>query len=203
MDTYLLFLLIAIATILSPGPGVLLTLTNSIKYGLPGAIGGIFGIAFGTFIVAGISATSVGVILTTSTIAFTIMKYIGAIYLIYLGIKLWNSKLPKMDSQNKIEKNIKIQFLEGITLQITNPKAVFFFMSIFPQFINYESEFIGQFLLLVITYSCLVLVIHFMYAQLAKKARNWLSSPKGGKIVNRAGGGVFMIFGIGLASTNK
>jgi len=106
-------------------------------------------------------------------------------------------------NENKTTKNIKIQFLEGITLQVTNPKAVFFFMSIFPQFINYSSEFIGQFILLVVTYSSLVLIIHFMYAHLAKKARKWLSSPKGGKIVNRAGGGTFMFFGVGLASANK
>lgn len=203
MDAYLLFSIIAIATILSPGPGVLLTLTNSIRYGVPGAVGGIFGIAFGTFIVAGVSATSLGVILATSTIAFTIMKYIGAMYLIYLGIKLWNSETPKMNIENKSTKNIKIQFFEGITLQVTNPKAVFFFMSIFPQFIDYSSEFIGQFILLVITYSSLVLIIHFMYAHLAKKAKNWLSSPKGGSIVNRAGGGTFMFFGVGLASANK
>jgi len=203
MDGYLLFSIIAIATILSPGPGVLLTVTNSIRYGTKGAIGGIFGIAFGTFIVAGISATSVGVVLATSTIAFTVMKYIGAIYLIYLGVKLWNSETPKMDMENKIIKNIKIQFLEGVTLQLTNPKAVFFFMSIFPQFINYSSEFIGQFLLLVVTYSSLVLIIHFMYAYLAKKVRKWLSSAKGGKIVNQVGGGIFVFFGVGLAAVNR
>ena len=67
MESYLLFSIIAIATILSPGPGVLLTLTNSIRYGVEGAVGGIFGIAFGTFIVAGVSATSVGVVLATSS----------------------------------------------------------------------------------------------------------------------------------------
>ena len=58
MTSYLLFILIASATILSPGPGVLLTLTNSIRHGVPGAIGGILGVASGTFIVAGVSATS-------------------------------------------------------------------------------------------------------------------------------------------------
>jgi len=170
MDGYLLFSVIAIATILSPGPGVLLTLSNSIRYGTRGAIGGIFGIAFGTFIVAGVSATSVGVILATSVIAFTIMKYTGAIYLIYLGVKLWNLETPKMNAENKTTKNIKIQFLEGITLQVTNPKAVFFFMSIFPQFINYSSEFIGQFALLVITYSSLVLIIHFYVCPPSKES---------------------------------
>ncbi|WHI49723.1 LysE family transporter [Microbulbifer sp. MLAF003] len=78
MESYILFFIIAVATILSPGPGVILTLTNAIRYGTSGAIGGILGIAFGTFIVAGVSATSLGVILATSAVAFSIMKYIGA-----------------------------------------------------------------------------------------------------------------------------
>jgi threonine/homoserine/homoserine lactone efflux protein len=204
MEDYLLFSIIAIATILSPGPGVLLTLTNSIRYGLSGAIGGIFGIAFGTFIVAGVSATSVGVLLATSSVAFTIMKYVGATYLIYLGIKLWRSPVAKIETDGKSSRGLKLQFIEGLTLQLTNPKAVFFFMSIFPQFVDYSSAYVGQFILLVVTYSSLVLIIHFLYAHLAKSARTWLSSEKGGRIVNRAGGGTFVFFGIGLASaTNK
>jgi len=202
MESYLLFLLIAMLTILSPGPGVLLTLSNAINYGTSGAIGGILGIAFGTFIVAGVSATSVGVVLATSALAFSIMKYIGAIYLVYLGIKLWNAPVAN-STTNKSTKNIKIQFLEGITLQVTNPKAVFFFMSVFPQFINYSSDFITQFILLVISYSSLVLIIHFMYAYIAKKSKSWLSSSSGNKIVNRTGGSVFVFFGIGLASASK
>jgi len=203
METYLLFLLVATVTILSPGPGVLLTLTNSIKYGTTGAIGGIFGIAFGTFIVASISATGVSVILATSALAFNIMKYIGALYLIYLGIKLWNSEITQIDITKKCTRNIKKQFLEGLIIQITNPKAIFFFISIFPQFINFTSGYIGQFLLLVITFSMLNLIIHFMYSYIAKNARQWLSSKRGGKIVNKAGGGTFMLFGIGLASANR
>jgi threonine/homoserine/homoserine lactone efflux protein len=204
MENYLLFTLIATVTILSPGPGVLLTLTNSIRYGFFGAIGGIVGIAFGTFIVAGLSATSVGVILATSAMAFMVMKYIGAAYLIYLGIKLWRSPITKLDTSSRTAGNIKVQFLEGLTIQLTNPKAVFFFMSIFPQFVDFSSsQYVSKFLMLVVTYSSLNLLIHFLYAYLARSARNWLSTEKGGRIVNRAGGGIFVLFGIGLASTTK
>ena len=204
MENYLLFTLIATVTILSPGPGVLLTLTNSIRYGFFGAIGGIVGIAFGTFIVAGLSATSVGVILATSAMAFTVMKYIGAAYLIYLGVKLWQSPVTKLDTSSKTVGNIKVQFIEGLTIQLTNPKAVFFFMSIFPQFVDFSSpQYVSQFFILVVTYSSLNLLIHFLYAYLARSARNWLSTEKGGRMVNRAGGGIFVLFGIGLASTSK
>lgn len=203
MNAYILFSIIAIATILSPGPGVLLTLTNSIRFGVKGAIGGIVGIAFATLIVAAISATSIGLLLATSAIAFSIMKLVGAAYLIYLGVKFWRAPVVKFDTKNTTNRSMKLQFIEGATIQLTNPKAVFFFMSIFPQFINYSTNYIAQFALLVVTYSSLVLIIHFLYALLAKKARLWLSSAKGEKILNRTAGGIFVFFGIGLATTSK
>jgi homoserine/homoserine lactone efflux protein len=203
MESYILFLIVATITILSPGPGVILTLTNSIRYGVSGAVSGIFGIAIGTFIVAAVSASSLGVILATSSLAFIVMKYIGAIYLIYLGIKLWRSASITVIATKLTQKNKGLQFVEGFTLQVTNPKAVFFFMSVFPQFIKISSESIGQFVTLVIIYSSLVVVIHILYASLAKSARTWLTSEKGGHILNRLGGGTFVLFGIGLASATK
>ena len=203
MENYLLFLVVAVVTVISPGPGVILTLTNTIRFGVSGAAGGIFGIAAGTFIVAGISATSLGVILATSTIAFSIMKYIGAAYLIYLGVKLWRSAPPTMDTNKTAIKSRNLQFIEGLTLQLTNPKAVFFFLSVFPQFIDFTANYSNQFMLLVISYSCLVVLIHFLYACLAKKSRLWLTSEKGGRSMNRIGGGTFMCFGLGLASASK
>ena len=203
MDSYFIFLLIAIITVLSPGPGVVLTLTNTIRFGVKGAIGGILGLAFGTFIVAGVSATSLGVLLVTSSIAFTIMKFIGAAYLIYLGVKLWRSPPIKIDLKDKPLKNRKLQFVEGLALQLTNPKAIFFFMSVFPQFIDFNHGYIAQFILLVVSYSLLVIIIHIFYSLLAKSLRFWLASEKGGRIVNRVSGGTFMCFGVGLATANK
>jgi len=203
LESYLVFTAIAAVTILSPGPGVILTLSNAIRFGFAGAIGGIFGIAVGTFIVAVISATSVGVILAASSVAFTLMKYIGAVYLLYLGIKLWRSSPVTMEMKSDLRKSMKLQFLEGLILQTTNPKAVFFFMSIFPQFVDFTTDCQATFALLVVTYSSLVVFIHMTYAYLAKSARGWLSTPKGGRIVNRIGGNTFMCFGVGLASANK
>jgi threonine/homoserine/homoserine lactone efflux protein len=108
-----------------------------------------------------------------------------------------------MEIKSGSNKSMKSQFMEGLILQITNPKAVFFFMSIFPQFVDFTTDYKGTFTLLVVTYSSLVLFIHMTYAYLAKSARGWLSTAKGGRIVNRLGGATFMCFGIGLVSTNK
>jgi len=203
MESYFLFLIITTVTVFSPGPGVILTLTNAVRFGVPGAISGILGIAFGTFIVAGVSATSLGIILATSSIAFSIMKTMGAAYLIYLGIKLWQSPYVQISNGQKDEKTHRRKFFEGLALQLTNPKAVFFFMSVFPQFVNFSSDYMGRFLLLVFTYSGLVILIHLLYAYMAKTARGWLSTEKGGRTVNRLGSGTFICFGIGLASASK
>jgi homoserine/homoserine lactone efflux protein len=203
MEGYLIFLAIASVTVLSPGPGVILTLTNAIRFGGAGAVNGILGIAFGTFIVAAISATSIGILLATSSIAFGIMKTVGAIYLIYLGIRLWRSSGISIDYLGITKRSRRRQFSEGLMLQLTNPKAVFFFMSIFPQFVDFTRPYFGQFALLVPSYSGLVIVIHLGYAYLATSARGWLVSDGGGRMVNRLGGGTFVCFGVALASANR
>jgi len=175
MDNYWLFVLVAFVTILSPGPGILLTLTNAMRYGAVGASGGIMGIAAGSFVVAGVSATSLGVILATSTTAFSILKYIGAGYLVYMGVKLWRSSsvgLPQEGTAHQtVEANLSKQFAEAFVMQLTNPKAVFFFMSIFPQFIDLAAHYSQQFMALVVTYSALVVVVHMAYALLTRFVR--------------------------------
>jgi homoserine/homoserine lactone efflux protein len=203
VNLYLLFLLMATATVLSPGPGVLMTLTNALRYGARGTFGGILGIAFGALVVAAISATSIGVVLAVSATAFTILKFIGAAYLIYLGVRLWRAPSFKFTDRSTHKANFGRRFMEGLSLQLTNPKAIFFFLSVFPQFIDPEKNYTAQFAVLVSTYSALVVVIHCMYAVSARRAKRWLTSERGGRNVNRAAGATFVFFGAALATANR
>lgn len=200
MEDYILFVAIASATIASPGPGVVLTITNSIKDGFRGAISGIIGVASAMLCIAIISATSLAAILSTSALAFTILKYIGAAYLIYLGIKMWRSSSSSNISPSSIIKSNKKKFIEGFLITLLNPKPIFFFMALFPQFINPNEAYIFQFLLLAITFSVLVVIIHSSYALFAKSARSKLSTPKGSQILSKASGAFYMLFGAGLAT---
>jgi threonine/homoserine/homoserine lactone efflux protein len=199
MGSYWLFVVLASLTILSPGPGVVLAVMNAIRYGFTGALGGIIGVACATFVVALISATSLGFILASSAAAFLILKILGALYLIYLGIKLWRAPVVKIDHQKLPQRTNKLRFAEGFLMQLSNPKAIFFFMAIFPQFVDYSTGYWQQALLLVCSYCLLLVMIHMLYALLARSIRSWLSSESGGRLVNRIGGGVFVCFGIGLA----
>lgn len=203
MKLYPLFLLMATATVLSPGPGVVMTLTNSLRYGMQGAIGGIVGVAFGALVVAAISATSLGILLATSATAFTVMKFVGAAYLVYLGIRLWRAPAFHFTEQAAQEAGFLRRFVEGISLQLTNPKAIFFFLSVFPQFIESSLSYAMQFSVLVLTYSALVILIHCFYAFFAQRAKVWLTSEKGGRTVSKAGGATFVFFGAALAAAKR
>lgn len=203
MDNYIIYVGVAIATILLPGPAVMLTVNNAIQRGFLKSFSGILGIAFAILLVAIISASSLGIILATSAISFTVIKFVGAIYLIYLGIKMWRTEIA-IDACSNIQEDSFLKcFIEGFLVSISNPKAVIFFMSIFPQFINLSQEYKPQFILLSVTFSVLVVLIHTAYALFSSYAKLKLSSLKGKSILGKVSGGVFVGFGIGLAVSSK
>ena len=203
VENYLIYVGVAIATILLPGPAVMLTLNNSLQRGLLKSLAGILGIALAILLVAIISATSLGIVLASSAMAFNIIKISGAVYLIYLGIKMLRSKVTNNTLVRGQEYSYLKCFMEGFLVSVSNPKAVIFFMSIFPQFIDLTQEYTPQFILLAITFSFLVIVIHTIYATFASLAKSKLSSRKGSSILNKISGGVFVSFGIGLAASSK
>ena len=208
MDNYHLYLLIALITVASPGPGVILTLSNAIRYGVRSALSGMFGIASGIFMISILSATSLGILLASSALAFTILKYIGAAYLIYLGIKLWKAPAQTLQraeilSGSKQQEQLGARFKEGFLITLLNPKPIFFFMSLFPQFIQHGQSYLQQFSILTITFCGLIILVHTFYTFSAYAIKDWLLTPKGSRIVNRIGGTVFVFFGIGLATSQK
>ncbi|MET3458175.1 LysE family translocator [Pseudomonas kilonensis] len=202
MAGYELFLILATLTVLSPGPGVVLTLSNALRHGWRGALPGIFGIASGAFIVAGICASSLGLLLAASATAFTVLKYIGALYLLYLGIKMWRTQrfIPELTATSPRPWR---RFGEALSIQLLNPKAGFFFLAVFPQFIKPEGDYYRQFFLLVASYGVLVVLVHSGYALMANGARGWLSSSQGARIVGKLSGITFLGFGALMASASK
>lgn len=201
---YLLFLLMATATALSPGPGVVMTLSNALRLGRRGTLGGILGISAGALVVSALSATSLGVLLATSATAFTLVKYVGAAYLVYLGIRLWRKPgLNLQTDTGAADDRFGRRFIEALLLQLSNPKVVLFFLSIFPQFIDPAGDFQIQFVLLTLTYAVIVALVHLGYALGAKRIRGWLTSERGGRVMNRTAGSTFLFFGAVLASAQR
>lgn len=204
MQNLMLYILIASLTIASPGPGVLLTLTNTIHYTLKNSLIGILGLSAGMAIIAIIAASSLGVIITSSPLALSIVKVIGSIYLIYLGIKLFKSAPKKIMDDSALDINIPSKwnrFREGLFVSLLNPKPIVFFMALFPQFVNIHQPFFQQFVILGVIFCILVILIHLVYALFAQTARNKIGASNGFIILNKIAGSIFIFFAIGLISS--
>ena len=120
---YPVFLLVAATTVLSPGPGVVMTLTNALRHGFRGTFGGILGISAGAFAVATLSATGLGVLLATSAAAFTVMKYVGATYLVYLGVRLWRSPAVPIVARTRRAHRLRPALPGGVVAAAHQPEG--------------------------------------------------------------------------------
>ncbi|MEO1520835.1 MAG: LysE family translocator [Cyanobacteria bacterium J06633_2] len=143
-----IFLSAAIALAITPGPGILYVMTRSLKGGKKDGILSSFGTAVGGLFHVLASALGISVILATSAIAFNVVKYLGAGYLIYLGIKTLRSRTSVIDASAIQTKGGMQAFLQGITVEVLNPKTALFFLAFIPQFINPEGIVFAQFLFL-------------------------------------------------------
>ncbi len=196
---FLLFLISATCTVASPGPGVLLTLTSAIRYGLAQAFYVILGTASGTIIMAAISSTGLGLLIAASPAAFEFIKILGGCYMVFLGVRLYRAKPFSFDLAAK-EKPVKTNLMEkgklwlqGVTLQMTNPMLIMFFVSLFPQFIDPALNMFIQVSAMSLTYFCIVVVIHLGYAWIVSNFRQLLSTPKAARVINCIGGTIFIL----------
>jgi threonine/homoserine/homoserine lactone efflux protein len=201
-DAFVLFVGLSAVNVVTPGPGVMLTLTNAVRHSWGDAFAGILGVATGTFLVASLSVIGVGAVLLASSVAFAVMKYAGATYLIYLGIKMWRAPAGVFAELPTTRASLTRRFAEGFVLQASNPNAILFFLALFPQFIDHGSHGLEQSAVLVATYAAIVVVIHSLYALGARRTRAWLSSAGGGRLVNRVSGTAFILSGLALAAAS-
>ncbi len=203
MNSYMIFMSLAALTIALPGPGVLMTINNAAQRGVQRTAAGIVGISLGVLMVAGLSATGLGVLLTTSATAFLVLKYIGALYLIYLGVKLWRTKSQIPSGSSVSGASVPSCFYEGVLLSLSNPKSIVFFMSIFPQFVDPAKDYLSQLIVLALTFSLLIVIIHALYASLVIMAKARFFKQGSGMLINKISGGLLVSFGIGLAASKN
>ena len=209
---YLLFLVTASTTVATPGPGVLITIMKSLQHGIKGAIWTILGTASGTVVMACISATGLGILLSTSPDAYEALRIFGALYMIYLGVRNWRAKPVSFKAAAAIieeksqgaasgrEHEIRRGsfFMEGIYLQMTNPMLIMFFVSLFPQFIDRKLDFGLQFVVLSLTYFLLVVVIHSCYSFIVSRFRSALSNPNRAGVIYKVGGTIFILLALNV-----
>jgi threonine/homoserine/homoserine lactone efflux protein len=145
--TFSLYLTAALLLAITPGPGIFYVLTRSIKGGRREGYASSLGTAAGGLFHVAAAALGLSAILATSALAFNIIKFGGALYLIYLGVRTLLSKDMEFTVEGGAE-NHKRAFYQGVLTEMLNPKTALFFLAFIPQFINMDSPLVPQFMLL-------------------------------------------------------
>jgi threonine/homoserine/homoserine lactone efflux protein len=203
LSNWLLFCSVALLVTFSPGPAVLLAISNAIAVGPRRAMISSMGNGFGLFIISGVAMAGMGVVLATSATAFMLLKLAGALYLVYLGIKQWRSKTsivadaPVALGAANPNSFWKL-FRQGLTVALTNPKAILFFSALFPQFITPGEPVAIQFTVLTTSFVGCAMLAHLFYANLARLLKTQLATPGRAKLFNRISGGAFVLLGLSL-----
>jgi homoserine/homoserine lactone efflux protein len=163
LEYYALYLLLAVGTVLSPGPAVIYTIGNTLTRGTRHAIAGFVGVAVGILLVA--TLASLAVLWFTGWLAEgqQILTLGGALYLLYLGVNSWRQRAVDPVVGASTDRDCGRSFAKGALISLLNPKAIIFFTSLFPQFIDFRQGALGQCMLLALTFSAVVLVIHGGY----------------------------------------
>lgn len=193
-----------IATII-PGPSVLLGLNHGFIYGPKKSISTALGITTAAAIMGFVSLLGLGAILSTSGIVFSIIKYLGAFYLIFIGIKTWKSKISKIeqDVSNSSGNSLLKLYVQAMLVGFSNPKAIIFFTAFFPQFIDPNKSQINQFIVIIGTLSFVVFLCMMIYIIGGKSLSPIIKKSHVRKLLNRITGGTFIGFGIGVALSDQ
>lgn len=201
---WLTFFFAACLIAISPGSGAVLSMAHGLNYGVKKTSGTIMGLQAGLLLVFTIAGAGVGSILMASEFAFSAVKIIGALYLIYLGISQWRAKVDvsanegALASQAPMVPDLRKRFLIGFLTNATNPKGIIFMVAVLPQFISHDAPLLPQLLILGVTMCAVDLVVMHSYAWAASSMQRYFRDPRLVKKQNRFFGGILMAIGAAL-----
>ncbi|MGV9839293.1 LysE family translocator [Nocardia niigatensis] len=195
------FLIAAFVLIVIPGPGVLFVIGRALSYGRRAALLSVLGHSLGVVIIMALVAAGLGTLLAASAIALAVVKFTGALYLMYIGLQAIRERRSLREAfQSKAEPVGTGRALrQSVIVGITNPKAIIFFSAVLPQFVAPHAGPVPvQMLMLGLLFIAIALVSDSVWALVAGSARDWFArSPKRLEAVGGAGG--VMIIGLGAS----
>jgi len=205
LEIWLAFVVANSILTIIPGPSVLLVISQALTRGMSAALMCILGDIIGGVVLMLLSLIGVGAILATSATLFIIFKWLGVIYLFYLGCyQIINARVNSPQNENVNKKYRAINsFKIGFFVSLLNPKAILFYMAFLPQFLNPENDHFLQFLILIVTSSILIGVILTCYAFIAARTRKAFNNIKFKKYFDYSGGSFLIGSSLLLASSTK
>lgn len=207
LHTWFLYVTVAIVAIVSPGPAILLAINNSVMYDMKAVALSTLGNVLGLFTLSSAAMLGLGVVLKTSAVLFLMFKILGALYLIYIGVKQFRNLSNVFEKISLNSKKSKSEyfaiFRKGYLVCVTNPKPIIFFTALFPLFLNTNASLVPQFFILTLTFMTLSYMTLMSYAFFARNLKSWFSRNNRATWFNRISGAFFVALGLSLLGLER
>jgi homoserine/homoserine lactone efflux protein len=203
--TYLIFLVTTAVVCLTPGPAALLIVAQGMSNGYRRSYWAIAGIALANAIYFALSATGIAALIVASSALFTLIKWIGVAYLFYLGISAVLSKASALTVTHDAAHAVDGMraFWQAVVVELSNPKALLYFVALLPQFVDPAQPVGLQMLVFGATCVALDTAAYSLYAWLGSKTQRFTANRRFVKASNRASGGLLMIAGAMMATVKR
>lgn len=193
LEIWFAFLIACILISVTPGAGAVNTMSNGMVYGVKHSLPAILGLQLGLaaqFLIVGIG---LGALLTSSDTLFTLIKWVGVAYLLWLGIQKWRQAPLKISAGKECDLNYSKRFWQAALVNLTNPKATIFLVALLPQFLTLDAPHIPQFSIMAVTMLCIDILVMLGYAALATTIARWMKSANHQRRINKFFGGMFIL----------
>ncbi|WP_040260258.1 homoserine/homoserine lactone efflux protein [Pseudomonas massiliensis] len=203
--TWLAFLVASWVISLSPGAGAIASMSSGLRYGFARGYWNALGLQLGLALQIAIVAAGVGAILATSAMAFTLIKWFGVAYLLYLAVRQWRAAPMDMSDAAAAPEGASRAGLvfRGLLVNVSNPKALVFMLAVLPQFIDPGAPLLIQYLIIGATMVSVDLIVMAGYTGLASRVLRLLRSPRQQRRLNRTFAGLFVGAATLLASLRR
>jgi len=201
VELYLAFVAASVVILVIPGPTVMLLISRGLSDGKRNVLPLVAGVALGDLTAITLSMLGLGALLAASATLFTAVKWIGAAYLVWLGVKMLRVKGGVVAADPLAAK--KARFAQAFCVTVLNPKTIMFFIAFLPQFVSHSHPVPPQLVLLGATFTLLGAVNSFLYATLAASAGSRLTKPGVVAAIRKTGGGVLVGAGVLTAAMRR
>ena len=191
----------ALVLLLIPGPAVLYIVAQSAQHGRVAGLVSVAGIHLGTFVHVAAAAVGLSALIVSSAVAFSVVKFAGAAYLVYLGLRRILAREPAAVQVETPEQPRRSLFAQGIVVNVLNPKTALFFLAFLPQFVDPDRAVWPQVLVFGLTFVLLGFVSDGLYALAAGTLARWLRERR--RLVSYASGTVFVGLGVSAALAKR
>src|SRR5438128_10327520 len=202
--SFLTFLVAALALAITPGPGIAYVVARTVAGGRAEGLASCFGTAVGGMLHVLAAATGLSLLVARSAVAFTIVKYVGAVYLVYLGVRLLLQKDRDIQSVSVAAQGPRRALLEGVVVEVLNVKTALFFLAFLPQFVRASEPVVPQLVLLgmiCVTLNTLVDVVAVLSS--ARLLASRAARAARARLLRRASGATMVAFGTYLALSKR